>query len=284
MPAKKAERPQRVIRDAADLRLDLWNFFQVTVQVQNQLRGGTPKNPSIIDAWLRSAVKDKSRIHMLIDEAKADLGIDKMTEAEEAALVSGLKDSSWNGFRRDPERGLFLSGYKVKAMLKESANILKDAIKITAFKKRVAEHVFVMEERVFLGVDKPDGTDECPIHVMTRQGPRTSLKRMDYVERPRLTYHLQVLNLPLKRNTDDAQIWPSAFLVPIFDCAEKQGQGADRALGYGQFKVEELVALEERPDVLNAFVPDRPDGEAGEDPEHLENLAQDLEAALDAVN
>ena len=286
-PPKTTTAP-KVIRNPEDLKIRLWSYFRVTVQITNQLRGGTPKNPKIIDAWLNAAVKDESRVHMLIADAKADLGLADLSAEQTEALVSTLGDSSWNGFRVDSELGLFLRGYKIKAMLKESANILRDRIHITALKQRLAERVFVMEERVFLGAMQPDGTDENPIHVITRQGPRTSLKRVDFLVRPRLTYHLQVYDEHLTRNTDKAQIWPTAYLSTVLQLAQEQGQGAERSLGYGRFTVEEFEQLEGRPDIPDAHRNFGPNGtptveETAENLDALKRDTVDMDTLLEDV-
>ncbi len=67
---------------------------------------------------------------------------------------------------------------------------------------------------------------------MTARGPRTALKRSDYISGVKLVCRLEVL--------DDNFITES-MLRTILDYASENGLGADRSQGYGTFTYE-LVA------------------------------------------
>jgi len=70
---------------------------------------------------------------------------------------------------------------------------------------------------------------------MTRQGPRSALKRNDYVERPRLEFVLRVLA--------DGVI-DEDILRTLFEYGGTHGVGAERGLGYGRYVLERLEELD----------------------------------------
>jgi CRISPR/Cas system CMR-associated protein Cmr1 (group 7 of RAMP superfamily) len=75
---------------------------------------------------------------------------------------------------------------------------------------------------------------------MTMQGPRSSLKKFDYVNRPRITFQLRVLN--------DGVITEEILRTILAYCQET-GLGADRSQGAGTFDV---VAFERTSDTRRA--------------------------------
>jgi hypothetical protein len=139
----------------------------------------------------------------------------------------------WTGFLSDDTHGLYLENRNVKAMLKESANIVRKFYpnakgKSPPLKSQLAERVFVKPDRVYLGRAQPDGYLEKPIHVMTAQGPRTALKRVDHCDDVKLELALKVL--------DDGLI-TEKILRGILEHAAENGLGTDRSQGSGTFEI-----------------------------------------------
>jgi hypothetical protein len=167
------------------------------------------------------------------------MGVDSLS----AETMEALKESCWNGFKID-DQGLYLEGRQVKACLKESANIVKGMLNITALKQRLAERVYVVEETIPLSVKQPSGSYEAMIHAMTAMGPINALKRVDYVERPVIRFTLRVLNEPLM-NKDKKKLPPMDYLTTILAHAGENGLGADRSQGNGQFDVIKLELIPE---------------------------------------
>ena len=118
-------------------------------------------------------------------------------------------------------------------MLKESANICKSFVRVNGkpvpLRARLAERVFVEPRLIPLGVAEPTGSREKPVHVMTARGPRSALKRTDYVSHVKLVCRLKVL--------DDGFI-SERVLRTILDHASANGLGCDRSQGYGTFDYE----------------------------------------------
>lgn len=210
----------------------MWVYYRLTINCA-ELVGGVPRHPEIVRRWQESRwpAKGRSRDGDMpgsVDDATArtvvQLGDQAFAEEDVAAV--------WTGFLSD-DTGLVLEARAVKAMLKESANVCKSLVRVNGkpvpLRARLAERVFVEPRLIPLGVAEPSGTREKPIHVMTARGPRTALKRTDYVSDVKLVCRLKVL--------DDGFI-TEEMLRTILDHASANGLGADRSQGYGTFTYE----------------------------------------------
>jgi len=221
---------------------DPFTRYHVEIQVLGKLVGGVPSSPSVIKGWLKSRLELGDReLQELADKTLAERFPDRQPSADELAdaIMEETDAVNVNGFKRRPGTGeLVLEGRCVKAMIKEAANSAYPGSDWPS-KSRVAkgfrkglmsalvERVFVVEDYIGLGCDEPTGVEERVKHVMTPQGPRSSISRVEYVERPLLAFTVEV--------RDD-------FLSPeewrrIWESAERIGVGADRARGDGRFEL-----------------------------------------------
>lgn len=221
---------------------DPFTRYHVEIQVLGKLVGGVPSSPSVIRGWLKSRLELGDReLQELADKTLAERFPDRQPSADELAdaIMEETDAVNVNGFKRRPGTGeLVLEGRCVKAMIKEAANSAYPGSDWPS-KSRVAkgfrkglmsalvERVFVVEDYIGLGCDEPTGVEERVKHVMTPQGPRSSISRVEYVERPLLAFTVEV--------RDD-------FLSPeewrrIWESAERIGVGADRARGDGRFEL-----------------------------------------------
>jgi len=192
----------------------MWIKFEVETQIRNRIIGGIPKNPEMIKAWLQSR------------------GLGDLEEKTKAELADQLTEGQWQGFKKD-DNGLYIEARQVKAMLKEAANIVRHVIKFKGpMRARLAERLFITPNHISLTCQEATGSIEKPIHVMTRLGPRTALKRSDYVQRPKLKFTLWLL---------DDGMFDRSHLEHLFNYAGEAGLGADRSQGEGQF---DLLCLE----------------------------------------
>jgi len=194
----------------------MWVKYRVKLQVRDRIMGGIPKQPEMIEAWLKS---------------RDLLDLEEQTKQE---MAGQLTDQSWEGFKGDGD-GLYIEDRQVKAMLKEAANIVRHVIKFKGFMRaRVAERVFVRPKRIYLGVGEADGFVERAIHVRTARGPRDAIKRSDYVSQPAIGFDLWVLGDGVIRET---------HLQSLLEYAGEAGLGASRSQGEGQFELEELTRV-----------------------------------------
>src|SRR5215471_15353316 len=111
-----------------DSRSTLFSRYRAELQFRDKLMGGIPKDPKIIEGWLRSkaGITDTEEIRVALLRTMTELGAEvqpDMTFAElEAAAdqLAGTRET--NGFKTTADRGLYLESRQVKAALKESTN------------------------------------------------------------------------------------------------------------------------------------------------------------------
>lgn len=219
----------------------LYDVYRVKVAVRDRVCGGMPKNKELIKTWVEATT------------GYADEKSEKLTQENAELVVNEVAEKSWNGFPED-ERGLFIPARNVKAMLKQSASLLGVYKKKLGSKQVMAEGMEVKAldggDRIHLGKKKPDGTDEGAIHVMTAQGPRTALRRMDYVEKPVLEFEVWVLATASqeKRHVGEDE------LVEILTHAQENGMGASRSQGEGKWDCVEFQKVHDGKSIATELV------------------------------
>ena len=223
---------------------NIWARWSVTIQITNELMAGIPKNKDLIKTWLESRKPSDSAftkrdnagevlptVDQLTEQVAGDVGAD---DAKDKDTAQAEEDFAWLGFRRDDEHGLWVRGSDMKAHIKDCANILKGLLDIKALRSKVADRIYVVEEALWFNQMDPDGHIEHPVHVMTRMGKRSALKRNDYILRPEISFTLRVL---------DDDVIDEDLLRAVFEYGGTHGFGAERGLGYGRY---ELVSLEKQ--------------------------------------
>jgi hypothetical protein len=201
-----------------------------TLAVTN-IHGGVPKDPKTIEGWLRSKVVEKDSItHQQVSEVMEKLGT---TEEEAIDIVAAKKV---NGFFSD-ENGLYIPGNSLKACLKEASNVAANSGTISSkgwgnpdnknyakgIKSWFPEHVFVVEDRLYLGVDKCDEIDQR-FTLSAQYG--SSITREEVVRKAVISFTIET-----DYQFTDKQ-WGTIWLT-----AERQGLGASRSQGFGTFEV-----------------------------------------------
>lgn len=217
-------------------------LYQVRLQVLDKIVGGVPSQESVIKGWLKSRMELGDRdLQELTEQTLKERFPDRQPSADElaGALMQSEAAPSVNGFKRIPDTGeLAYETRCMKAAIKEWANSAypgtdwpgkKDVA--AGFRKglmsTLEERVFVDGVYIGLGVKEPSGVEERIKHVMTRQGPRSSINRVEYVERPELVFTLRVHDdfLPM-------QAWGR-----IWERGEDIGIGSDRGRSDGKFEL-----------------------------------------------
>jgi len=218
---------------------ELYDRYSVRIRL-NDIAGGIPADPRMIDGWIKASNKDAT------DEQRK--AIAEATKEELPALADEKEARSWCRFKRD-ETGPYIEGRCVKAALKEGANVIKSLVKVRgkngeeagakALKSKFAECVFVDEAKVYLLKDgKPIvgelETEERPVHAMTAQGPRTSLKRVDVAYGVNIAFTVMLAKTGAVSET---------ALFSALTYLERGGLGSDRSQGRGTCRVVEVVKL-----------------------------------------
>jgi len=202
--------------------------FIIEIRFREKLLGGIPKAKELIVAWLRSRGVPAAAVEELAEEVGAEVG---------AVSREELELSTWTTFKRDND-GVYIEERQVKALLKEAAFVLGLTRK-PRFRDSVAHGLFVKPERIHLtregvSVKEPDGYIESPIHVMTRRGPRSALKRCDYVEQADASFEVWVAAPAITKKD----------LKQLFTLGQEIGLGASRSQGYGKFTLRRFEPIQ----------------------------------------
>lgn len=224
-----------------DAKSEPFALYDVELQVRNQLVGGIPKDPKLIRAWLRQRLEmDDAALADLAERTYREMhgdGGEPPTTDDLLDAISGEYEGG-NGFKT-VDGVLVYEGRCMKAAIKEAANIAYPGNTFPNMPKGnrkglmrwMAETVFVVDEFIPLGVSEPSRAEERVKHVKTPQGPRSTISVVDLVDKPLLSFRVEVLD---DRFTEEvwARLWSEL---------ERNGIGADRARGDG---VCELVRWE----------------------------------------
>lgn len=200
--------------------------------VVGTIAGGTPTDPNVAEGWIRTKLgATDDLLRQMVAETMVERGI----TADEAA-VEVSKNKHLNGFKRD-EQGLFIEGRQLKAALKEAASCAVAAGKLNSrgwgktnkgLLSYLAEHVFVVEDRLHLGVTEPTGINQRFVHTFRGSG----IQYEEYVTDAKLSF--TVIADHDFSEKEWAAIWTSG---------EQQGIGASRSQGYGRYEVTQWDRL-----------------------------------------
>lgn len=222
---------------------DTHTMYRATLRFKHLIVGGIPSHKSVIEGWIRSRMDlGDAAISELVNQTVEERGVLTPDEAIEAVMASDLAPSV-NGFKRDDNGQLCIEGRIVKAALKEWMNSaypgtkFPGKTKIEGLRKGLmryaAEAVRVEDLLIGLGVKEPTRVEERIKHVMTPQGPRSSINRVEVVEQPEVTFTISV--------RDD--FIPEEAWARIWSVGEAIGIGADRGRSDGQFELLEWQRL-----------------------------------------
>lgn len=204
--------------------------FAVSAHVAT-IVGGTPTDPNVAKAWLNTKVTEADDI---IQAEVATVMAERGVKLDEA-LAEVVSKKHLNGFKRD-EQGLYIEGRQMKACIKEGANIAMSVGKLPrkwgqtskGILGFVSEHIFVVEDRIYLGTAQPTGILQR--FITTFRG--TGIQYEEYVEDAKLSFTVES-----DYDFSEAE-WAALWLT-----CERQGIGASRSQGYGRFTVEQWDRL-----------------------------------------
>lgn len=224
----------------ASERAKVWpHEYEVDLQV-DRIHGGMPLDPRVVEKWIISKVEGKDRQAQAIRETMVALGYSPEDwldpDKKEEIVAAAAADFGTNGFKRDEDTGeLYIEGRHIKAMLKEAANIrypfVKGGAKLPGVQSKstknwLAEHVFVPNQRIGLGVKEPDYVDVRFTTTGFMQGGQRVITREEVVENVTISFTI------LTDANWSFEDWGSLFLT-----GELQGLGASRSVGFGTFIV-----------------------------------------------
>lgn len=230
-PITKRKTPKRTF---APVRIE-WRTLSLRMAFNVPLCGGVPRDDAVVERWLTSRMPPVAPA-----EAKAisEVAEERKSTTDPIPTLDEEMARVWVGFSRD-ERGLFIRGANVRAHLKSGATVVGQYVRETqglfGWRARFVDRVYVFEERVYVrevGGDifsKPSGYRDAAMHVKTAQGPRTCLKRVDFVEAAVIECTIQLLESNgINRDS----------VVACLEYGRVQGFGQDRTLQFGRYTYE----------------------------------------------
>src|SRR5262249_2474247 len=116
-------------RGVFDSQSTLFARYAARITLRDKLLGGVPKDPQLIEGWLRSraGLTDPDEIRHMMLRTLAELGVetrdDMSFEQLEQASAAVAARKQTTGFKVG-ERGLYVEARQIKAMLKESTNVV----------------------------------------------------------------------------------------------------------------------------------------------------------------
>lgn len=206
----------------------MWKKYDVDLQMTGRFAASLPRTREDIKAMLehRAPVKPPAN-YISLEELEQEV-VEKVGAEGEEVVEKEEEEYGWATFCRD-DNGLYYEGRCIRGHLKDCAGQLQVFLKIKGLKAKVANKVYVETDKIYLDRMRPDGTELRYVQVMTRKGPRSAPKWIDYVEKPLLAFRLKVL--------DDGVIGRD-ILAAIFDYGSVHGLGQERSQGWGRYTWE----------------------------------------------
>ena len=257
--------------------------YHLRLEFRHSLHGGIPKIAAAMDGnsdaetmigqWIKATTGHYDRQAEEIAQATA-AAMKAGATVENAALLEAAEEDqdlnpeallqqliedrasmAWTGFKF-VDGSLVLEERQVKAMLKECGTTLDYFRLIQGFRQLVQHGVFVEPAFIALMRDgqpvrEPDGFQDRVVHVMTAQGPRSAIKRVDYLRAPlhlefdvlvtepnKAVHWTQARSQSKKKETGQAlpANWDEAW-SQMWRLAQELGLGANRSQGIGKFNV-----------------------------------------------
>lgn len=217
--------------------------FTVTIEV-DALAGGVPSDPKVAEGWIRTklGLDNDDAIRAKVAEVLVERGIEGEPDVD-SAVAEVVANRHLNGFKRfhgGPQDGeLYIEGRQVKAMIKEAANIRWPKDKWGPSRKGTrgffAEHIFVVEDLIGLGVNEPTEVVERFVHTWRGDG----IQHEEVVRSAVLSFTIY----------SDFE-FTDEQLGLLFLTAESNGLGSSRSQGFGRFVVTGFEKVKTTPAML----------------------------------
>lgn len=226
-----------------DTEASVFTTYQARLVFRDKIMGGTPKDPKIIEGWLRSkaGITDQEEVRRALLRTLLELGADVTPDMSYDELVvasealAAIKQTQ--GFKRDAN-GLYIESRYIKAMLKECVNILYAGDRWGKTKKGprsfLAERVFPNPDHISLGRMEPDGVELFIGHTTGPKGPQSNITYVEYVTGTEIEFTLMVA-----RDAIEVEHWPEIWVL-----AQENGIGALRSQGFGRFDIMQWEPVE----------------------------------------
>lgn len=204
----------------------MFKEYGVTINFRNQFAAGIPKDPEALLKFLEVRAPERKPEDAIPLEEMAEEIAEHLPAAEDAQAAITTTFKMVDGC-------LVYEARNIKAHIKDCASILSKGVeKVRGLKSAVANRIQVEPDYIPLMKEgKPvvavDGKEIRPITIMSRQGPRTAVKIVEFVNAPTLVFRLVTL---------DDKVVTKKLLEDIFTYGGRiKGMGQDRGLGWGRY-------------------------------------------------
>jgi hypothetical protein len=239
----QTQAPPRRTAKIFGLQADLWTVYRAKLTFRAKLIGGIPKDPKLIEGWLRykAGIEDPQELRTAMLRTLGEVGPDIRAGAPDeddvAQAATALASQKRTTGFKSGQHGLFVESRQIKAMLKESTNVVFAGERWGPTRKAAkaffSERVFIEPDQLWLGVPEPSGVETIVGHLSGPSGPRSTLGNYEYVEQPNIEFRVLVL-----RDCVSAEQWRD-----IWCHAQENGFGTLRSQGYGRFDVVQWECL-----------------------------------------
>ncbi len=214
-----------------------WRRLRVEIQVRERLLAGKPASLDAATAMLKARGLEDF-------VATAEDVTDPAERADMAATVEQY-EGLCEFVRRPGKDGCWIPSNNVKAGLKENWSVLGLRVAVRGSRGALAEGLFVAgvgmpedTDWIYVG-PVPSGIETTIAHTMSAKGPVSSVKRNEYIERPRLKFDILIANA----NSVADKISDDELAKTLIHFGE-HGIGACRSQGYGKFDVVSVQEIE----------------------------------------
>jgi len=216
----------------------IWKIYKLGFQIDGLFGGQLPRSETEIRAMLEHRMptkkpEDAIPVEELVDKVVSQ--VDVQDEDDDDYIPS------WSTFKHNVTNTLVYEGRSVRGHLKDCAlqvqNFHKD---VKNFRSKVVNRLYVMDDLIPLY--REDGepykevvdTEVRYIQVMTRQGPRSAIKHIDYVMNPYFEVTIKLLN---------DGIINMSHIESILEYGSVHGMGAERSQGWGRYEIKQFVEV-----------------------------------------
>lgn len=210
----------------------VWTRWTVEWEFLTKVCGSVPADPALVTKWLESRQPSARPVG-----ARSMQEINEEVVATlESELVEDAADYAMLTFQRQ-NGTLVLRASTLRAHMKDCARQLSSffvgRVKgERTFAVKMVNCVYLDESQYWVPMlregkplNQADGFFDKAVHVMTRQGSRSALKRIEFVERPHLKFTLKTLGTVI--HEDDLHI--------LFQYGGTHGYGGERSDGEGRY-------------------------------------------------
>ena len=219
----------------------MYNVYRIELKMHDRMVGSLPLNTEALQNYVKAKFPEAE------DDTEEFIGKDLELDEE--------KERSMTGFKKD-ERGIFIGGYQIKAMLAESASLQEITVKKRGSKNTLREGLVVLgldDKDEYTGNNiyvlpyrqEADGVSSRTGHVSGPSGSRSIVSVSEFVQDVTLKFELRLLSNRMIEKRDGKKFSPHDLKL-CFAHARHLGIGGERKYQTGCFdivKFEECESL-----------------------------------------